>query len=132
MKFIPIYLLHNSIPGSISTPQAAKKPKPSQSTTTSEDIEIEPHLKDVDIKSKKAEPEPSGSGYGGPGGSHASMVKADLGNESYGARGADGDDNGGEGQDFDDSMGAAGGSNADGKGRQPIFVLQLKINSIRK
>ena len=127
--------MYNSIPGSSSsTPQAAKKPKPSQSITPSEDdhIEIEPHLEDVDIKSIKAEPEPSGSGSGGPGGSHAVMVEADLGNESYDARGADGDDNGGEGQDFDDSMGAAGGSNADGKGRQPIFVLQLvwSINQI--
>lgn len=119
-------------PGSSSTPQAAKKPKPSQSTTPSEDIEIEPHLEDVDIKSIKAEPEPSGSGSGGPGGSHAAMVEADLGDESYGASGADGDDNGdfgaegefegfdqyGEGNEFDDSMGAAGGSGAaaDGKG----------------
>jgi len=120
-------------PGSTSTPQAAKKPKPSsQSTTPSEDIEIEPHLEDVDIKSIKAEPEPSGSGSGGPGGSHAAMVEADLGDESYGASGADGDDNGdfgaegefegfdqyGEGNEFDDSMGAAGGSGAaaDGKG----------------
>ena len=88
MKFISIYLLHNSIPGSNSTPQAAKKPKPSQSKTS---IEIEPHLKDVDIKSKNAEPEPSGSGSGGPGGSHAVIP-----------------------------------------GRQPIFVLQLKIICIRK
>ena len=76
------------------------------------------------------------------------MVEADLGDESYGASGAGDDDNGdfgaegefegfdqyGEGQDFDDSMGAAGGSGAaaDGKGRQPIFVLQLKINCISK
>jgi len=121
-------------PGSSSTPQAAKKPKPSQSNTPSEDIEIEPHLEDVDIKSIKAEPEPSGSGSGvGPGGSHAAMVEADLGDESYGASGAGDDDNGdfgaegefegfdqyGEGNEFDDSMGAAGGSGAaaDGKGR---------------
>jgi len=126
-------------PGSTSTPQAAKKPKPSQSTTPSEDIEIEPHLEDVDIKSIKAEPEPSGSGSGGPGGSHAAMVEADLGDESYGASGADGDDNGdfgaegefegfdqyGEGNEFDDSMGAAGGSGAaaDGKGPRKYFQL---------
>merc|ERR1712037_734407 len=85
-------------PGSSSsTPQAAKKPKPSQSNTPSEDIEIEPHLEDVDIKSIKAEPEPSGSGSGGPGGSHAVMVEADLGDESYGASGAGDDDNGGSG-----------------------------------
>merc|ERR1712172_333769 len=73
-----------------------KKPKPSQSITPSEDdhIEIEPHLEEVDIKSIKAEPEPSGSGSGGPGGSHAAMVEADLGDESYGASGAGDDDNG--------------------------------------
>jgi len=125
-------------PGSTSTPQAAKKPKPSQSTTPSEDIEIEPHLEDVDIKSIKAEPEPSGSGSGGPGGSHAAMVEADLGDESYGASGADGDDNGdfgaegefegfdqyGEGNEFDDSMGAAGGSGAAADGKA---VLVQKI-----
>merc|ERR1712203_940912 len=84
-------------PAKSSTPQAAKKPKPSQSITPSEDdhIEIEPHLEDVDIKSIKAEPEPSGSGSGvGPGGSHAAMVEADLGDESYGASGAGDDDNG--------------------------------------
>merc|ERR1719362_2033230 len=62
------------------------------------------------------------------------MVEADLGDESYGASGAGDDDNGdfgaegefegfdqyGEGQDFDDSMGAAGGSGAaaDGKGEE--------------
>jgi len=130
-------------PGSSSsTPQAAKKPKPSQSNTPSEDIEIEPHLEDVDIKSIKAEPEPSGSGSGGPGGSHAAMVEADLGDESYGASGADGDDNGdfgaegefegfdqyGEGNEFDDSMGAAGGSGAaaDGKGS---LKLTLKMDT---
>jgi len=137
-------------PGSTSTPQAAKKPKPSQSTTPSEDIEIEPHLEDVDIKSIKAEPEPSGSGSGGPGGSHAAMVEADLGDESYGASGADGDDNGdfgaegefegfdqyGEGNEFDDSMGAAGGSGAaaDGKGNPDfqayIQNVEAKYNQI--
>merc|ERR1712166_1143374 len=109
-------------PGSSSTPtQAAKKPKPSQSMTPSEDIEIEPHLEDVDIKSIKAEPEPSGSGSGGPGGSHAAMVEADLGDESYGASGADGEFEGfdqyGEGNEFDDSMGAAGGSGAAADGK---------------
>merc|ERR1711997_818831 len=121
-------------PGSSSTPQAAKKPKPSQSITPSEDdhIEIEPHGEDVDIKSIKAEPEPSGSGSGvGPGGSHAAMVEADLGDESYGASGAGDDDNGdfgaegefegfdqyGEGNEFDDSMGAAGGSGAAADGK---------------
>jgi len=128
-------------PGSSSsTPQAAKKPKPSQSNTPSEDIEIEPHLEDVDIKSIKAEPEPSGSGSGGPGGSHAVMVEADLGDESYGASGAGDDDNGdfgaegefegfdqyGEGQDFDDSMGAAGGSGAAADGKDFDYYEEVK------
>merc|ERR1712203_26201 len=110
----------------------------------SEDIEIEPHLEDVDIKSIKAEPEPSGSGSGGPGGSHAVMVEADLGDESYGASGAGDDDNGdfgaegefegfdqyGEGNEFDDSMGAAGGSGAaaDGKDKpEHEFKFYKKI-----
>ena len=73
------------------------------------------------------------------------MVEADLGDESYGASGAGDDDNGdfgaegefegfdqyGEGTEFDDSMGAAGGSGAaaHGKGRQLIFVLQLNALS---
>merc|ERR1712083_361132 len=121
-------------PGPSSTPQSAKKPKPSssQASAPGEDIVdmVEPHLEDVDIKSIKAEPEPSGSGAGG-GGPHGG-VEADLhGDESYGAEGA-GDDNGdfgaegefegfdqyGDGNEFDDSMGAAGGSGAaaDGKG----------------
>jgi len=119
-------------PGSSSTPQAAKKPKPSssQASAPGEDIVdmVEPHLEDVDIKSIKAEPEPSGSGSGAGGGA---MVEADLGDESYGAGGADGDDNGdfgaegefegfdqyGDGNEFDDSMGAAGGSGAAADGK---------------
>jgi len=135
-------------PGSSSsTPQAAKKPKPSQSNTPSEDIEIEPHLEDVDIKSIKAEPEPSGSGSGGPGGSHAVMVEADLGDESYGASGAGDDDNGdfgaegefegfdqyGEGQDFDDSMGAAGGSGAAADGKdKPEHRFNIETSTFQK
>ena len=131
------------IPGSSSTPQAAKKPKPSssQASAPGEDIVdmVEPHLEDVDIKSIKAEPEPSGSGSGAGGGA---MVEADLGDESYGAGGADGDDNGdfgaegefegfdqyGDGNEFDDSMGAAGGSGAaaDGKGRQNSLVFSSR------
>merc|ERR1712173_473164 len=81
------------------------------------------------IKSIKAEPEPSGSGSGAGGG--GAMVEADLGDESYGAGGADGDDNGdfgaegefegfdqyGDGSEFDDSMGAAGGSGAAADGK---------------
>jgi len=126
-------------PGSSSTPQAAKKPKPSssQASAPGEDIVdmVEPHLEDVDIKSIKAEPEPSGSGSGAGGGA---MVEADLGDESYGAGGADGDDNGdfgaegefegfdqyGDGNEFDDSMGAAGGSGAaaDGKDNPMSFL----------
>jgi len=120
-------------PASTSTPQAAKKPKPSssQASAPGEDIVdiVEPHLEDVDIKSIKAEPEPSGSGSGAGGGAH--MVEADLGDESYGAGGADGDDNGdfgaegefegfdqyGDGNEFDDSMGAAGGSGAAADGK---------------
>merc|ERR1712109_222692 len=86
---------------------------------------------DVDIKSIKAEPEPSGSGSGAGGGA---MVEADLGDESYGAGGADGDDNGdfgaegefegfdqyGDGNEFDDSMGAAGGSGAAADGKDSL------------
>jgi len=120
-------------PGSSSTPQTAKKPKPSssQASAPGEDIVdmVEPHLEDVDIKSIKAEPEPSGSGSGAGGGGH--MVEADLGDESYGAGGAEGDDNGdfgaegefegfdqyGDGNEFDDSMGAAGGSGAAADGK---------------
>merc|ERR1712020_727018 len=131
-------------PGSSSTPQTAKKPKPSssQASAPGEDIVdmVEPHLEDVDIKSIKAEPEPSGSGSGAGGGGH--MVEADLGDESYGAGGAEGDDNGdfgaegefegfdqyGDGNEFDDSMGAAGGSGAaaDGKGRQNSLVFSSR------
>merc|ERR1712110_286423 len=58
-------------------------------------------------------------------------VEADLGDESYGASGAGDDDNGdfgaegefegfdqyGEGNEFDDSMGAAGGSGAAADGK---------------
>merc|ERR1711974_267742 len=72
--------------------------------------------------------EPSGSGASS---AAIPMDEADLGDESYG--GAEGDDNGdfgagdefegfdqyGDGNEFDDSMGAAGGSGAaaDGKGQ---------------
>jgi len=128
-------------PGSSSTPQAAKKPKPSssQASAPGEDIVdmVEPHLEDVDIKSIKAEPEPSGSGSGAGGGA---MVEADLGDESYGAGGADGDDNGdfgaegefegfdqyGDGNEFDDSMGAAGGSGAAADGKDFQYIEDVK------
>merc|ERR1712073_172770 len=115
-------------PGSSSTPQTAKKPKPSssQASAPGEDIVdmVEPRLEDVDIKSIKAEPEPSGSGSG--------------------AGGADGDDNGdfgaegefegfdqyGDGNEFDDSMGAAGGSGAaaDGKVLAQIEMYMVRSN----
>merc|ERR1711974_57499 len=110
----------NVPPPSSSTPTSAKKQKPDPV----DDIEhLEAH--DVDVKAIKAEPEPSGSGAS----SAVPMVEADLGDESYG--GAEGDDNGdfgagdefegfdqyGDGNEFDDSLGAAGGSGAatDGK-----------------
>jgi len=133
-------------PGSSSTPQAAKKPKPSssQASAPGEDIVdmVEPHLEDVDIKSIKAEPEPSGSGSGAGGGA---MVEADLGDESYGAGGADGDDNGdfgaegefegfdqyGDGNEFDDSMGAAGGSGAAADGKGPFTKFEPEMVAAR-
>merc|ERR1711881_240252 len=132
-------------PGSSSTPQAAKKPKPSssQASAPGEDIVdmVEPHLEDVDIKSIKAEPEPSGAGSGAGGGAY--MVEADLGDESYGAGGADGDDNGdfgaegefegfdqyGDGNEFDDSMGAAGGSGAAADGKVQYVQKIYKGNA---
>merc|ERR1719464_2628345 len=66
------------------------------------------------------------------------MVEADLGDESYGASGAGDDDNGdfgaegefegfdqyGEGNEFDDSMGAAGGSGAAADGKESSKDLQ--------
>merc|ERR1711881_240328 len=107
-------------PSTITTPSSAKK----QKSDHQDDIEhLEAH--DVDVKAIKAEPEPSGSGAS----SAVPMVEADLGDESYG--GGEGDDNGdfgagddfegfdqyGDGNEFDDSLGAAGGSGAatDGK-----------------
>ena len=101
----------------------AKKPKTDDDVVGLEDAH------DVDVKGIKAEPEPSGSGAA----PNVPMVEADL-DESYGA-GAEGDDNGdfgggedfegfeqyGDGNEFDDSLGAAGASasaGADGKGRQ--------------
>jgi len=134
-------------PGPSSAPQSAKKPKPSssQASAPGEDIVdmVEPHLEDVDIKSIKAEPEPSGSGAGG-GGPHMG-VEADLhGDESYGAEGA-GDDNGdfgaegefegfdqyGDGNEFDDSMGAAGGSGAAADGKDKFAFNSHKAEFTR-
>jgi len=102
----------------VQIPVQAKKPKT--------DDDVEGIIEDVDVKGIKAEPEPSGSGVAAP---NVPMVEAEL-DDSYGA-GAD-DDNGdfgggeefegfdqyGDGNDFDDSLGAAGASasaGADGK-----------------
>lgn len=98
------------------------------------DDDVEGIIDDVDVKGIKAEPEPSGSGTA----PQVPMVEAEL-DDSYGA-GAEGDDNGdfgggddfegfdqyGDGNEFDDSMGAAGASasaGADGKGRKTLLVL---------
>ena len=112
----------------VQIPVQAKKPKT--------DDDVEGIIEDVDVKGIKAEPEPSGSGVAAP---DVPMVEAEL-DDSYGA-GAD-DDNGdfgggeefegfdqyGDGNEFDDSLGAAGASasaGADGKGRKPfLFSVQ--------
>ena len=112
----------------VQIPVQAKKPKT--------DDDVEGIIEDVDVKGIKAEPEPSGSGVAAP---NVPMVEAEL-DDSYGA-GAD-DDNGdfgggeefegfdqyGDGNEFDDSLGAAGASasaGADGKGRKPfLFSVQ--------
>lgn len=108
----------------VQIPVQAKKPKT--------DDDVEGIIEDVDVKGIKAEPEPSGSGVAAP---NVPMVEAEL-DDSYGA-GAD-DDNGdfgggeefegfdqyGDGNEFDDSLGAAGASasaGADGKGRKPFL-----------
>ena len=116
-----------SVPPSapVQLPVQAKKPK------TDDDVVGLEEAHDVDVKGIKAEPEPSGSGAA----PNVPMVEADL-DDSY-AAGAEGDDNGdfgggedfegfeqyGDGNEFDDSLGAAGASasaGADGKGRQPF------------
>jgi len=111
----------------VQIPVQAKKPKT--------DDDVEGIIEDVDVKGIKAEPEPSGSGVAAP---NVPMVEAEL-DDSYGA-GAD-DDNGdfgggeefegfdqyGDGNDFDDSLGAAGASasaGADGKGGHPVVVME--------
>merc|ERR1711981_54472 len=113
---------------SISTPSSAKKQKSDQ-----DDIELEAH--DVDVRAIKAEPEPSGSGAS----SAVPIVEADLGDESYG--GAEGDDNGdfgagdefegfdqyGDGAEFDDSLGAAGGSGAATDGKDFAFLEEARF-----
>jgi len=109
----------------VQIPVQAKKPKT--------DDDVEGIIEDVDVKGIKAEPEPSGSGVAAP---NVPMVEAEL-DDSYGA-GAD-DDNGdfgggeefegfdqyGDGNDFDDSLGAAGASasaGADGKVEEANFI----------
>jgi len=111
-----------SVPPSapVQLPVQAKKPKTDDDVVGLEDAH------DVDVKGIKAEPEPSGSGAA----PNVPMVEADL-DDSY-AAGAEGDDNGdfgggedfegfeqyGDGNEFDDSLGAAGASasaGADGK-----------------
>lgn len=140
----------NVPPSSSSTPSAAKKPKPASAAAAAAaaSADDQDHLvadaPEVDLKTIKAEPEPSGSGTAA-----GQMVEADLGEESYTG---DGDDNGdyggeefegfdsyGDGNEFDDSLAAAGGSGAaaaDGKGRnlvvfpaqdQRFFLLLLRF-----
>ena len=109
----------------VQIPVQAKKPKT--------DDDVEGIIDDVDVKGIKAEPEPSGSGVSAP---NVPMVEAEL-DDSY--AGAEGDDNGdfgggeefegfdqyGDGNEFDDSLGAAGASasaGADGKGRKPFLI----------
>merc|ERR1711988_1095247 len=104
----------------VQIPVQAKKPKT--------DDDVEGIIEDVDVKGIKAEPEPSGSGVSAP--NVNPMVEAEL-DDSYHGGGAD-DDNGdfgggeefegfdqyGDGNEFDDSLGAAGASasaGADGK-----------------
>jgi len=115
----------------VQIPVQAKKPKT--------DDDVEGIIEDVDVKGIKAEPEPSGSGVSAP--NVNPMVEAEL-DDSYHGGGAD-DDNGdfgggeefegfdqyGDGNEFDDSLGAAGASasaGADGKGvpmEDSIFVM---------
>jgi len=113
----------------VQIPVQAKKPKT--------DDDVEGIIEDVDVKGIKAEPEPSGSGVAAP---NVPMVEAEL-DDSYGA-GAD-DDNGdfgggeefegfdqyGDGNEFDDSLGAAGASasaGADGK----VCSIRLPTDAI--
>jgi len=118
----------------VQIPVQAKKPKT--------DDDVEGIIEDVDVKGIKAEPEPSGSGVSAP--NVNPMVEAEL-DDSYHGGGAD-DDNGdfgggeefegfdqyGDGNEFDDSLGAAGASasaGADGKGSiRQIDSIEALIN----
>merc|ERR1712012_282717 len=115
----------------VQIPVQAKKPKT--------DDDVEGIIEDVDVKGIKAEPEPSGSGVSAP--NVNPMGEAEL-DDSYHGGGAD-DDNGdfgggeefegfdqyGDGNEFDDSMGAAGASasaGADGKGKSSSSETRQK------
>jgi len=119
----------------VQIPVQAKKPKT--------DDDVEGIIEDVDVKGIKAEPEPSGSGVSAP--NVNPMVEAEL-DDSYHGGGAD-DDNGdfgggeefegfdqyGDGNEFDDSLGAAGASasaGADGKGASRMRNLLQKSNGL--
>merc|ERR1712095_68725 len=119
----------------VQIPVQAKKPKT--------DDDVEGIIEDVDVKGIKAEPEPSGSGVSAP--NVNPMVEAEL-DDSYHGGGAD-DDNGdfgggeefegfdqyGDGNEFDDSLGAAGASasaGADGKDLTPKEIIDSYIEKI--
>jgi len=116
----------------VQIPVQAKKPKT--------DDDVEGIIEDVDVKGIKAEPEPSGSGVSAP--NVNPMVEAEL-DDSYHGGGAD-DDNGdfgggeefegfdqyGDGNEFDDSLGAAGASasaGADGKGNGGDYLETYEL-----
>jgi len=108
----------------VQIPVQAKKPKT--------DDDVEGIIEDVDVKGIKAEPEPSGSGVSAP--NVNPMVEAEL-DDSYHGGGAD-DDNGdfgggeefegfdqyGDGNEFDDSLGAAGASASAGADGKDLFL----------
>jgi len=112
----------------VQIPVQAKKPKT--------DDDVEGIIEDVDVKGIKAEPEPSGSGVSAP--NVNPMVEAEL-DDSYHGGGAD-DDNGdfgggeefegfdqyGDGNEFDDSLGAAGASASAGADGKDILDPRLK------
>ena len=137
----------NLPPSTSSAPLSAKKPKTSSNDDTIDMVEPQIEAHEVDIKAIKAEPEPSGSGTSsGAAGGAGPLVEADLGDESYGGDGDDNGDFGGEefegfdsygdgGAEFDDSMGAPGGSGAaDGKvlGRKrACYPIEFKLQVVQ-
>jgi len=119
----------------VQIPVQAKKPKT--------DDDVEGIIEDVDVKGIKAEPEPSGSGVSAP--NVKPMVEAEL-DDSYHGGGAD-DDNGdfgggeefegfdqyGDGNEFDDSLGAAGASaSAGADGKEEVFDYLEEIKGYTK